>query len=363
MSMYQIHISRRFSVVGLIISLFLTVNLLRGRFDKQPKQIADPYEGPYAAVETAGIRGFLPLADAKDLCARRRWNVYSTRDRPRKVYDPFLISTEMDWLEIRLHELDAEVDYFVVLESATTFQQTMKPLYLTENWQRFAKFHHKIIHQVVDFSKAKLPKDDTWEQERFTRNALFNQALLSLSDAQKPEQGDVLLVSDIDEIPRLSTIQALRNCAFPPRVTLRSHFYYYSFQWLHRGPQWHHPQATYFNGPKKTIKPEDLRQGEPDAEIYNAGWHCSSAYATMEDLKKKITSFSHKGYNQPYFLDSQRLLRHVRHGEDLFERESEIFDRVDDNPDIPFYLRKQENREKYAYMIDRDPANANFKDT
>lgn len=29
----------------------------------------------------------------------------------------FLINTELDFLEIRLNELDQEVDYFVILES------------------------------------------------------------------------------------------------------------------------------------------------------------------------------------------------------------------------------------------------------
>jgi len=28
-----------------------------------------------------------------------------------------MINTELDWLEIRLHELESQVDYFVILES------------------------------------------------------------------------------------------------------------------------------------------------------------------------------------------------------------------------------------------------------
>ena len=109
------------------------------------------------------------------------------------------------------------------------------------------------------------------------RNALFGQVLLSLTGAQAPNQGDVLLIGDIDEIPRIGTLTALRNCAFPPRVTLRTQMYYYSYQWLHRGDLWHHPQATYFDG-RKTIRPESLRTEKADAELYMAGWHCSSCF-------------------------------------------------------------------------------------
>ena len=87
----------------------------------------------------------------------------------------------------------------------------------------------------------------------------------------------MLLVGDIDEIPRIGTLTTLRNCAFPPRVTLRTQMYYYSYQWLHRGDLWHHPQATYFDG-SKTVRPEDLRTSRADAELYMTGWHCSSCF-------------------------------------------------------------------------------------
>lgn len=82
----------------------------------------------------------------------------------------------------------------------------------------------------------------------------------------------------------------------------------------------------------------------------------------MADLRNKIASFSHRGYNQPYFLDTGRLLYRIRQGEDLFERPKELYDRIDDNPDIPAYLQKEGIRQKFAYMLDRDPPNANFGD-
>ena len=346
-----------------VLVLFVTSASLLKRSRHLPREERSnlAYAGPQPSLIEEGLHGFLPLRKAQEFCQKRRWEAYSTRDRRRKVYDLLLINTELDWLEIRLHELDQEVDYFVVLESASSFQKTPKPLYLQDSLSRFQAFQHKLIHGVLNETGITIPEDDAWEHERFTRNALFEQVILSLTGPEAPSIGDVLLIGDIDEIPRLSTLTALRNCAFPPRVTLRSQMYYYSYQWLHRGEQWHHPQATYFNS-QDTVKPEDLRQGKPDAELYNSAWHCSSCFPTMNDLKNKITSFSHKSYNQPYFLDSERLLQKVRRGEDLFEREKELYDRIDDNPDLPQYLRKEENRRKFAYLLDRDPEKANFRD-
>ncbi|KAL9098118.1 MAG: hypothetical protein Q9163_006161 [Psora crenata] len=346
---------------ALALLALLAWPLIRYPRRKSPAYVSPAYAGPHPAPIEEGEHGFLPLSEAQDFCQRRRWDVYTTRDRRRKIYDLSLINTELDWLEVRLHELDQAVDYFVILESATTFQQSSKPLYLKENLSRFETFQHKIIHRVLDDSGGNLPIEDTWEHERFTRNALLDQVVLSLTGPQSPDQGDVLVVGDIDEIPRLSTLTALRNCAFPPRVTLRSQMYYYSYQWLYRGKQWHHPQATYFDG-ENSVRPEDLRTGHPDAELYNSAWHCSSCFPTMWELQNKITSFSHKGYNQAYYLDAERLLQKVRWGEDLFERKKELYDRIDDNPDLPTYLRREENRQKFAYMLDRDPPNGNFQD-
>ena len=358
----------RYRLLTAFVALLLLVGAFTGRYSSSSDdEDGIPYVGPSDAksVSSSEKTGFLPVDEATDFCERRRWGPYRARGQRRKIYDMFLINTELDWLEIRLNELDSHVDYYIILESNITFQAEEKPLYfqnaLKDARRPWDKFRHKIVHQIVDFSHAKLDKDDTWEHEHFTRNALLNQALRSLSGTQAPDQGDVLLVGDIDEIPRISTLTALRNCAFPPRVTLRSQFYYYSFQWLHRGVQWHHPQATYFNGYDDTVQPEELRSGKSHSELYNAAWHCSSCFPSIADMKNKITSFSHKGYNQPYFLDEQRLLQNVRMGRDLFERETEIFDRVEDNPDLPTYL-KGDHDGKYDYMLSRDPPNANFKD-
>ena len=351
----------------ILFVLFGAANWSFRRFSQQTKIVSNEvYAGPKADPEPGQLHGFLPLHIAQETCKRRRLNAFAKRDVRRKVYDLFLISNELDWLDIRLNELDSEVDYFIILEADSTFQEGPKALRLLEHWQDFARFHPKMIRQTVKLSEAKLPDGDTWEHERFMRNSLFDQGMAELPEHARPEKGDVLLVSDIDEIPRPETISLLRNCAFPQRVTLRSHFYYYSFQWQHRGEQWAHPQATYFDGFDKTIKPEELRSGaqkSPYFELYNAAWHCSSCMATLNDLVDKITSFSHKGYNHPHILDRARLLQTVRNGVDLFERKDQIYDRIDNNSDIPRYLKKNDIQEKYKYILDRDPPNANFADS
>ena len=116
--------------LSVAILFYLSLRQRRSKEEYQPKPA---FAGPRDARLDAGEHGFLQLSDAQDYCQRRRWDIYSTRDQRRKIYDMFLINTELDWLEIRLHELDEAVDFFVILESSSTFQQTPKPLHLQEN--------------------------------------------------------------------------------------------------------------------------------------------------------------------------------------------------------------------------------------
>jgi beta-1,4-mannosyl-glycoprotein beta-1,4-N-acetylglucosaminyltransferase len=318
---------------------------------------------------TTSASGFLALQEAEKFCRAYRWRPYPKRDVRRKVYDLFLVNGELDWVEIRLNELKDYVDYFVIVESATSFTNNAKPLYMKENWAQFEQFHGQVIYR--ELNNTGFSSDTPWDWEDRQRNALFDQVFPVLFGEQRPNVGDVILVSDVDEIPRPATLTVLRNCAFPKRLTLRSRFYYYGFQWLHRGEEWAHPQATVYKGLTKTILPVNLRNGDgglpiltqlDKADLWNAAWHCSSCFATLGEMINKITSFSHQGWNKPEFRDRAGIVRRVRNGLDLFDREGQIYDRIDRNTDIPEYLKGTKERERYSYILERDGENAGFRD-
>lgn len=108
-----------------------------------------------------------------------------------KIYDCFPFFNEIELLELRLHELDSVVDYFVVVEGGESFTGNKKSLHLRDNFERFEKFRHKIIYLKVD----EFPSDATgWECERLQRDKLLE----GIADAAVD---DLILLSDIDEIP------------------------------------------------------------------------------------------------------------------------------------------------------------------
>ena len=66
-----------------------------------------------------------------------------------KIVDVFPFFNELDLLDIRLNVLDPYVDCFIISEATKTFQGGDKPLWYDENKDRFKKFHHKIIHNIL----------------------------------------------------------------------------------------------------------------------------------------------------------------------------------------------------------------------
>ncbi|KAJ2972506.1 hypothetical protein NQ176_g7115 [Zarea fungicola] len=283
-----------------------------------------------------------------ELCHSQGWSEYTPSSTKRKVYDLFMVNTELDWLEIRLATLYPVVDYFVVVEAGRTFTGLKKELVVKDNWARFLRFHDKIIYHEVEYPADYTPKD-AWETEEYTRNAMVQQALESPSRTgpQKPHYKDVLVITDVDEIPRPETIRALRHCNFPRRVTLWSRFYYYSFQFLHVGPEWYGPKATFYDG-ADTVLPHDLRASrgkmvEDKGDMSNASWHCSSCFSTI----------STRIGNGSWIMSGG--------GKDMWERPGEHYERLAENTDVPPYVR--DHPDKFGYMLNRDGENAGFFDT
>ncbi|KAI4598392.1 hypothetical protein KJ359_002802 [Pestalotiopsis sp. 9143b] len=311
----------------------------------------------------------LSTLDAKkDLCRQHGWKPF--QGSTRRIYDLLMVNTELDWLEIRLNTTYDYVDYFVIVESPKTFTNRDKPLIIKDNLDKFSAFRDKIIYHELEIPPGfhSYRDNPAWDWEDLQRNAMYDQVLPRLTDARAPRNKDVIIVADVDEIVRPETMTLLKACEFPRRLNLRSQFFYYSFQYLHIGEQWAHPQATYYQG-SKTILPVNLRNGDggfapfvqlETANLWNAGWHCSSCFSTVGELLTKMSSFSHTWMNHEFFQDRNWIADHVREGQDIWGRQTEQYNRIEHNHDLPKILLDQKDR--FRYLTDRDGPSAGFKD-
>lgn len=325
-----------------------------------------------AASPSRSHHEYYASAAAAEFCAAHGYPVFAPRaaSGERKVYDLVMANSELDFLEIRLSTMYDYVDYFVIVESPRTFQGTDKPLTVRDNWDRFAEYHDKMVYHLLEFPPGFAPKL-TWDYEDLQRDATFEQVLPRLEGRAAPVAGDVLLVADVDEIPRPATLLLLRTCAFPRRLTLASRFYYYSFQFLHVGAEWPHPQATFYDGVDDTLRPSKLRGADGGTRwerareagtLANAGWHCSSCFATMAQFLNKMASFSHMWMNEEQYRERDHIAAAVRAGKDVWGRSEDLFRRVEGNADVPSVLLEGDGRERFGYMLSRDGESAGFSD-
>jgi beta-1,4-mannosyl-glycoprotein beta-1,4-N-acetylglucosaminyltransferase len=281
------------------------------------------------------------------------------------IYDTFPFFNELDLLEIRLHELDPVVDFFVLVEAAHTHAGKPKPLHYQNNKQRFAGFAKKIIHVIVEDMPS---QGDAWVRERFQRDAI-PRGLTACRDE------DWILMSDVDEIPCAEavreTIRAAEKIPLSPawlRKLRRSSFTTWAlrrkFKKFHPAVWVFHqrPSAYYLNLVRDTPGPATrlLRFGDLDRPsklrrwggkvVKNGGWHftCVGDIATLQE---KIRAFAHQEYNTPETLDPKRLAQQVERGEFVFAASGGggEFHAVPIDETFPAYLR--ENAGKFSHLI------------
>lgn len=182
------------------------------------------------------------------------------------IFDCFTFFNEIDLLEIRLNILNDHVDKFVIVEAGKTQSLIDKPFYFEENKNKFSKFLNKIIHvKVEDY-----PDNGTnlWEMENHQRNCI-KRGLNSLQD------DDIILISDLDEIPNPQSFNLIKNKDF--RIaSFAQDFYAYFLNLKSKDSNWIGTVAVKYNL-LKNFSPQNMRNHKDhiSTKIENGGWHFS----------------------------------------------------------------------------------------
>lgn len=221
-------------------------------------------------------------------------------ERPYKIYDCFLFFNELELLDLRLNELYDHVDKFVLLESVETFTGLSKPFYYEMNKERYKKFEDKIIHVKLERSEG-----GVWAREGFQRNQLAR-GLVGCSDE------DIILISDLDEIPEGKWLSELVNPIHNHECEMifAQHRLYRFF--LNRVD----PDLPYLTGTAavtyatlKKYQPCGVRGYRNDRDSAPAiihGWHFTSM-GGFARVAIKYESWSHDEYNTPEEKDPRKL--------------------------------------------------------
>ena len=240
-----------------------------------------------------------------------------------KMYDCFMLFNEIDLLKIRLEELYDFVDYFVIVEATTKFSGERKPLYFKKHEAEFEIFKDKIIYIPVNPPKLNLfdkfyslmQKKITftnllvvigflipigrWKNDVFQRNSI-KRGLVDCNDE------DIILVSDLDEIPNHKKFSLIRRECNKDQLVCIKHAMYVNHLNGKLNNSWTGTRAIKFNNLKKYFhgNPSEIRIGlnyafrkrlklKPKISIIeNGGWHFSYL-GGIEAIMEKIKASSH----------------------------------------------------------------------
>ena len=229
-----------------------------------------------------------------------------------KIFDCFMYFDEEQVLDLRLNVLYQNVDYFVIVES--TYNHKGEKRNLLFNSKKFEKFNDKIIYLVYD----KIPQlvepiketDNEIEKDgKYIMNALYRenaQRDFILEGLKNAKKDDLILISDVDEIPKLSSINL--NQIKNEIILFKQDMFYYKYNLSLPNFKWTGTKAV---KRKNLVSPQWLRNVKDrkypfyridtffsdkkyiDIKIINdGGWHFSNI-KSPEMIEHKLRSYLH----------------------------------------------------------------------
>ena len=229
-----------------------------------------------------------------------------------KIYDCFMYFDEEIVLDVRLNTLNDFVDYFVIVESKFTHKGDLRELKF--NHKKFQKFKDKIIYLIYDklppeIEKVKTNDNHNELSRKYIWNAAYrengqrNYIVNGLINADKE---DIILISDVDEIPKLSNINF--NEIVEKIILFKQDMFYYKFNLHLPNLVWTGTKAC---RKKDLINPQWLRnikdrkysffridtffsktKYKSIKTINDGGWHFSNI-KTAKEIEHKLKSYLH----------------------------------------------------------------------
>ena len=267
-----------------------------------------------------------------------------------KIIDCFIFYNEIDMLYYRLSLLYDIVDYFVVVEANRTHSGKDKLYNFLENIELYKKFMNKIIYiQVEDLDSNPVINpnnnmdDGVWQNENKQRNYID----VGLRCIPEIKDNDVIIISDVDEIPNYNVLLRLKveNISVD-YVTLIQDLYYYNLTTKLK-MQWDYAKLMSYNYYVLVLEriPQKCRMPYHNNVIMNGGWHLSY-FGDTEFIQNKIQNFTHQEYNIEEFTNLENINEKIKNKSDLFSRKMPIeYIPIENNKNLP--LRYKEFLSKY----------------
>jgi beta-1,4-mannosyl-glycoprotein beta-1,4-N-acetylglucosaminyltransferase len=219
------------------------------------------------------------------------------------IYDCFCFFNEFDLLDIRLNELDSIVDKFVLVESCETQTGIEKPLFFFENKERYSKFLHKIIH-------IKLTNPNPLLKQIARENWQRNQILRGLTHCKNK---DIIMISDLDEIPNTSILKTQLKKRYKRNLVLRNDMFFFQLNRQRNNARdwenkvWLGTAIVPFSYLKEKTPQEIRNERSSYFNVPDGGWHFSWMGGVDQMRLKAKSVYEGAGYNFESKTDEEIL--------------------------------------------------------
>ncbi len=255
-----------------------------------------------------------------------------------KIFDCFMFYDEELLLDIRLNILDKFVDFFVIVESE--FFHNGKKRQLKFDINKFKKFKDKIIylkHKNVPDQISKLEDKDNeiTKSHKLIINAHLrenDQRNHILEGLKQADDNDLILISDVDEIPNFNSIDLSKiNNQI---IIFEQEIFYYKFNRYLPNFKWYGTKAC---KNKKLINPQWLRNIKNKKYsfwrldtffsknkyinktlIKNGGWHFSNI-KDASDIELKLKSYLHHRDYEVEELGRDKINELIKSNETIYD--------------------------------------------
>ena len=229
-----------------------------------------------------------------------------------KIFDCFMFFDEEQILDLRLNVLNEKVDFFVIVESIYNHRGEKRELIFNKN--NFSKFKDKIIYlvhtEIPEQVETINQNDNENEKDRkYIMNAVYrenSQRNYISQGIKEAKENDMILISDVDEIPKLENIHIheITNKI----IMFRQNMFHYKYNLALPNFKWIGTKAV---RKKNLISPQWLRSTKSRKYpfyridtffskkkysnikiIEDGGWHFSNI-KTPEMLNHKFKSYLH----------------------------------------------------------------------
>lgn len=232
-----------------------------------------------------------------------------------KIIDCFLFYNELDMLEFRLTELDEHVDYFVILESDFDFSGNKKESLFELNIDRFNHWKEKIIHincpELTQELIAEVNKEkhSEYKNKNVNNNDLNKDNIIfymmvklinTLSNLELDFE-DIIMISDVDEIPDFKTLDSIDDYLLFNSILLRQKRFFWTTKYTDKDLSFGtscHQYTKISRNPRVLENFYNLKSSKKFSNnlILDSGWHFSH-FEDLGNLHKKLELIHGREYS------------------------------------------------------------------